>query len=78
MRIPHYRSTTLPTSTTQPRSFFHSPHNQRPHSALSDSTPADAYEKGMMLEVQAEAHRSPAPLPAQPEQETVLNRTLAA
>ncbi len=51
---------------------------QRPHSALSDSTPAEAYEKGMMLEVQAEAHRSPAALPAQPEQETVLNRTLAA
>ena len=52
---------------------------QRPHSALSDSTPAEAYEKGMMLEVQAEAHRvPPAPLPAQPEQETVLNRTLAA
>ena len=45
---------------------------QRPHSALSDSTPAEAYEKGMMLEVQAEAHRSPAPLPAQPEQKTVL------
>ena len=51
---------------------------QRPHSALSDSTPAEPYEKGMMLEVQPEAHRSPAPLPAQPEQETVLNRTLAA
>ena len=51
---------------------------QRPHSALSDSTPAEAYEKGMMPEVQAEPHRSPAPLPAQPEQETVLNRILAA
>ena len=51
---------------------------QRPHSALADSTPAEAYEKGMLLEMQAEPHRPPAPLPAQSEQQHVLNRTLAA
>ncbi len=46
---------------------------QRPHSALADSTPAEAYERGMLLEMQAKP-----PLPAQPEQENVSNRTLAA
>ena len=46
---------------------------QRPHSAT-----AEAYEKGMMLEVPAEAHRSPAPSPAQPEHNDVLDRNLAA
>ena len=51
---------------------------QRPHSALENATPAEAYEKGMLPEMQAESHRSPAPLPAQPEQQDVLNRTLAA
>ena len=33
---------------------------QRPHSALENSTPAEAYEKGMQPEIQAEPHRSPA------------------
>ena len=51
---------------------------QRPHSALENSTPAEAYKKGMLLEIQAEPRRSPAPMPAQPEQDAVLNRTLAA
>ena len=51
---------------------------ERPHSALADSTPAEAYDKGMLMEIQAEPHPSPAPLPAQPEQRDVLNRTLAA
>ena len=51
---------------------------ERPHSALADSTPAEAYNKGMLLQRQAEPHPSPAPLPAQPEQRDVLNRTLAA
>lgn len=27
---------------------------QRPHSALADSTPTEAYEKGMLLEMQVE------------------------
>ena len=50
----------------------------RPHSALKNSTPAEAYEKEMLLEIQAEPYRSPAPLPTQPEQQDELNRTLAA
>ena len=51
---------------------------ETPHSALADSTPTEAYDKGPLLERQAEPHPSPAPLPAQPEHEDVLNRTLAA
>ena len=51
---------------------------ERPHSALADSTPTEAYDKGMLLERQAKPPPSPAPLPAQPDQEDVLNRTLAA
>ena len=51
---------------------------QRPHSALADSTPVEAYQKGMLMEMQAEPRRSPAPLPAQPDHEDVLNSTLAA
>ena len=51
---------------------------QRPHSALDGSTPAEAYEKGMLMEMQAEARRPPAPLPAQPQHENVLDRPLAA
>ena len=51
---------------------------QRPHSALNGSTAAEAYDKGMPMEMQAESHRSPAPLPAQPERQDMLNRTLAA
>ena len=51
---------------------------QRPHSALADRTPAEAYDQGMLLERQTKPHRSPAPLPAPPEQKDVLNRTLAA
>ena len=50
----------------------------RPHSALADSTPTEAYDKGMLLESHAEPHPSPAALPAQPEHENVLNGTLAA
>ena len=49
---------------------------ERPHSALDGSTPTEAYDKGMLLERQAEPYPSPAPLPAQPED--VLNGTLAA
>ena len=51
---------------------------ERPHSALADSTPTEAYDKGMLLERQAEPHPSPAHLPPQPEHEDVLNRTRAA
>ena len=50
----------------------------RPHSTLGGSTPAEAYEKGMLMKIQAEPHRSPAPLPAQPKHENALNGTLAA
>ena len=49
---------------------------QRPHSALADSTPAEAYERGMPPQMLGQ--RLPAPLPAQPKQEDVSNRTLAA
>ena len=40
----------------------------RPHSALGGSTPAEAYQNGMVMEIQAEPHGLPVPLPAQPEQ----------
>ena len=39
---------------------------QRPHSALDGSTPAEAYQEGLLVERQTERHRSPAPLPVQP------------
>ena len=52
--------------------------NERPHSALADSTPAEAYEKGLPPQMQAKPHRLPAPLRAQPEQKDGFNRTLAA
>ena len=51
---------------------------QRPHSAPDGSTPAETYQKGLLIEMWAEPRRSPAPLPAQPDQQDVLNRTLAA
>ena len=51
---------------------------EKPHSALADTTPTEAYDKGMLLETQAEPHPSPAPLPAQLKHEDVLNRTLAS
>ena len=47
----------------------------RPHSTLAGSTPAEAYEKGMLPEMQAKRRRSPAPPPAQPEGQDALNRT---
>jgi putative transposase len=50
----------------------------RPHSALGGSTPAEAYEEGMLTQRPAQRRSSPAPLPALPEQQDVLNRTLAA
>ena len=50
----------------------------RPHSALGGATPAEAYEKGMLTQRPAQPRRSPAPLPALPEQQDVSNRTLAA
>ena len=52
--------------------------NTRPHSALAGATPAEACEKGMLPEMQTKRPALPAPLPAQPEQRDVLNRTLAA
>ena len=51
---------------------------QRPHSALADATPAEAYDRGMLSERHTEPHRSSAPLPVPPEHEDVLNTTLAA
>ena len=51
---------------------------ERPHSALGGSTPAEAYEKGMLTPRPAQRPGSPASLPALPEQQDVLNRTLAA
>ena len=50
----------------------------RPHSALGGSTPAEAYEKGMLTHRPAQRRSSPASLPALPEQQNVLNRTRAA
>jgi len=50
--------------------------NQRPHSPLAGSTPAEAYERG--LQRQAGPHNPPAPLPVPSEHEDVLNGTLAA
>ena len=42
------------------------------YSTLAGSTPADAYEQGQLTD-----RTSNAPLPAPPEQESVMNRTLA-
>ena len=53
------------------------PHS-RPHSALGGATPAEAYEKGMLTQTPAQRRSSPATLPALPEQQDVLNKTLAA
>ena len=50
----------------------------RPHSALGGSTPAEAYEKGMLTQRPAQPGSSPASLPALPEQQDMVNRTLAA
>ena len=50
----------------------------RPHSALAGSTPAKAYENGILAEMHAERCGSPTSLPAQREHENVLNGTLAA
>jgi len=50
----------------------------RPHSALGGATPAQAYEKGMLAQRPTQRPGSPAPLPALPEQQDVLNRTRAA
>ena len=47
----------------------------RPHSALGGSTPHEAYERRLQ---RTGLQTSPAPLPAPPEHEDVLNRTLAA
>ena len=51
---------------------------ERPHSALGDLTPAEAYDQGGLPQTPAKPHPSPSPLPVQPEQQDVLNRTLAA
>ena len=48
---------------------------QRPHSALGGFTPQEAYERRLH---RTGPRTSPAPLPAPPEHEDVLNRTLAA
>ena len=50
----------------------------RPHSALGRSTPAEAYEEGMLAQRPAQHRSSPASLQALPEQQDVLDRTLAA
>ncbi|MDE0032471.1 MAG: IS3 family transposase [Deltaproteobacteria bacterium] len=50
----------------------------RPHSALGGSTPAEAYEKGILTQRPAQRRGAPASLPALPEQQDLLNRTLAA
>ena len=51
---------------------------QTPHSTLDGSTPAETSKKEMLMEIQAEPHRAPAPRPAQPEHGNVLNGTPAA
>ena len=48
---------------------------RRPHSALGGSTPAEVYQKGMLTQSPAQRCTSPASLPAQPEQQDVVNRT---
>ena len=52
--------------------------SERPHSALAGFTPAEVYDHGLPTEARTRLHRSPAPLPAPPEHQDVLNRTLAA
>ena len=51
---------------------------QGPHSAFADSTPPEAYEKGLLLKMQAEPQHAPKAVPAPLEQDDVLDRTLAA
>ena len=48
---------------------------QRPHSALAGSTPQETYERRLQ---RTAPQTSPAPLPVPPEQEDLLNGTLAA
>ncbi len=50
----------------------------RPHSALGGATPVEAYENGRPLDQTDQPHGSPAPPPAQQEQQDVINMTLAA
>jgi len=59
-------------------SWFAFYHRARPHSALEGSTPAEAYEKGMLTQRPAQRCTSPTSLPTQPEQQDVLDRTRAA
>ena len=59
-------------------SWFEFYDQDRPHSALGGATPAEAYEKGMLTQTLAQPRTSPAPLLALPEQQDVVNRTLAA
>ena len=49
-----------------------------PHSVLGDATPAQAYADEMLLQRPAQRRNSPASLPAPPERQGVLYRTLAA
>ena len=50
---------------------------QMPHSAPDRSTPTDAYQKGLLMEIQAEPPACPS-LPVQPERVDMLNGSLAA
>ncbi len=50
----------------------------RPHSALAGATPTEAYENGGPLDQTDQPHGSPAPPPAQQEQQDMINTTLAA
>ncbi len=43
--------------------WIESYNTQRPHSALDGSTPAEAYDNEMLMELQAEPRPSPTPLP---------------
>ena len=51
---------------------------QRPHSTLANATPAEAYEQGMLTQSPVQRPKPPAPLPALPNRQNVIKRTLAA
>lgn len=67
---------------TEPRYFGHCVadlyNTVRPHSALADRTPAEAYGAGRPMDLMDNASALPTTPPDQQHQQDVINRVLAA